>query len=199
MLTLEKIVEMTKKKEKDTVKDEFENLVSEENIESTEKVQDSDKENNAVDSVKEESLEEQFSALNDKYLRLYSDFDNYRKRTIKEKSDLISNANANLLKDLLTIIDDFERAIVSNNETEDVAGLKEGFNLIYNKFSGILTSKGLKPMNSEGTTFDLDLHEAITNTPVEKEEDKGKIVAVVEKGYYLNDKVLRYAKVVVGQ
>lgn len=199
LLTLEKIVEMTKKKEKDTVKDEFENLVSEENIESTEKVQDSDKENNAVDSVKEESLEEQFSALNDKYLRLYSDFDNYRKRTIKEKSDLISNANANLLKDLLTIIDDFERAIVSNNETEDVAGLKEGFNLIYNKFSGILTSKGLKPMNSEGTTFDLDLHEAITNTPVEKEEDKGKIVAVVEKGYYLNDKVLRYAKVVVGQ
>ena len=199
MQTLEKIVEMTKKKEKDTVKDEFENLVSEENIESTEKVQDSDKENNAVDSVKEESLEEQFSALNDKYLRLYSDFDNYRKRTIKEKSDLISNANANLLKDLLTIIDDFERAIVSNNETEDVTGLKEGFNLIYNKFSGILTSKGLKPMNSEGTTFDLDLHEAITNTPVEKEEDKGKIVAVVEKGYYLNDKVLRYAKVVVGQ
>ena len=190
---------MTKKKEKDTVKDEFENLVSEENIESTEKVQDSDKENNAVDSVKEESLEEQFSALNDKYLRLYSDFDNYRKRTIKEKSDLISNANANLLKDLLTVIDDFERAIVSNNETEDVTGLKEGFNLIYNKFSGILTSKGLKPMNSEGTTFDLDLHEAITNTPVEKEEDKGKIVAVVEKGYYLNDKVLRYAKVVVGQ
>jgi molecular chaperone GrpE len=199
LLTLEKIVEMTKKKEKDTVKDEFENLVSEENIESTEKVQDSDKENNAVDSVKEESLEEQFSALNDKYLRLYSDFDNYRKRTIKEKSDLISNANANLLKDLLTVIDDFERAIVSNNETEDVTGLKEGFNLIYNKFSGILTSKGLKPMNSEGTTFDLDLHEAITNTPVEKEEDKGKIVAVVEKGYYLNDKVLRYAKVVVGQ
>lgn len=190
---------MTKKKEKDTAKDEFENLVSEENSESTEKVQDSDKENNVVDSVKEESLEEQFTALNDKYLRLYSDFDNYRKRTIKEKSDLISNANANLLKDLLTIIDDFERAIVSNNETEDVAGLKEGFNLIYNKFSGILTSKGLKPMNSEGTTFDLDLHEAITNTPVEKEEDKGKIVAVVEKGYYLNDKVLRYAKVVVGQ
>lgn len=149
--------------------------------------------------VQERTLEDKFNELNDKYLRLYSDFDNFRKRTTKEKADLISNANAGVLKDLLTVLDDFERAIQSNENTEDVNGLKEGFQLIYNKFNGILASKGLKPMDSKGTPFDLDLHEAITNVPVEREEEKGKVIDVVEKGYYLHEKVIRYAKVVVGQ
>lgn len=149
--------------------------------------------------VQEPTLEDKFNELNDKYLRLYSDFDNFRKRTTKEKADLISNANAGVLKDLLTVLDDFERAIQSNENTEDVNGLKEGFQLIYNKFNGILASKGLKPMDSKGTPFDLDLHEAITNVPVEREEEKGKVIDVVEKGYYLHEKVIRYAKVVVGQ
>ena len=149
--------------------------------------------------VQEPTLEDKFNELNDKYLRLYSDFDNFRKRTTKEKADLISNANAGVLKDLLTVLDDFERAIQSNENTEDVNGLKEGFQLIYNKFNGILASKGLKPMESKGTPFDLDLHEAITNVPVEREEEKGKVMDVVEKGYYLHEKVIRYAKVVVGQ
>lgn len=149
--------------------------------------------------VQEPTLEDKFNELNDKYLRLYSDFDNFRKRTTKEKADLISNANAGVLKDLLTVLDDFERAIQSNENTEDVNGLKEGFQLIYNKFNGILASKGLKSMDSKGTPFDLDLHEAITNVPVEKEEEKGKVIDVVEKGYYLHEKVIRYAKVVVGQ
>lgn len=152
-----------------------------------------------VEEQKEPTLEDKYNELNDKYLRLYSDFDNFRKRTIKEKADLISNANAGVLKDLLTVLDDFERAIVSNENTEDVNGLKEGFHLIYNKFNTILSTKGLKPMNSKGTTFDLDLHEAITNVPVENADDKGKVIDVVEKGYYLNEKVIRYAKVVVGQ
>lgn len=149
--------------------------------------------------VQERTLEDKFNELNDKYLRLYSDFDNFRKRTTKEKADSISNANAGVLKDLLTVLDDFERAIQSNENTEDVNGLKEGFQLIYNKFNGILASKGLKPMDSKGTPFDLDLHEAITNVPVEREEEKGKVIDVVEKGYYLHEKVIRYAKVVVGQ
>lgn len=149
--------------------------------------------------VQEPTLEDKFNELNDKYLRLYSDFDNFRKRTTKEKADSISNANAGVLKDLLTVLDDFERAIQSNENTEDVNGLKEGFQLIYNKFNGILASKGLKPMDSKGTPFDLDLHEAITNVPVEREEEKGKVIDVVEKGYYLHEKVIRYAKVVVGQ
>lgn len=152
-----------------------------------------------VEEQKEPTLEEKYNELNDKYLRLYSDFDNFRKRTIKEKADLISNANAGVLKDMLTVLDDFERAIVSNEKTEDVNGLKEGFHLIYNKFNTILSSKGLKPMESKGTPFDLDLHEAITNVPVENAEDKGKVIDVVEKGYYLNERVIRYAKVVVGQ
>lgn len=160
---------------------------------------DSGKEETTEEVVQEPTLEDKFNELNDKYLRLYSDFDNFRKRTIKEKADLISNANAGVLKDLLTVLDDFERAIQSNENTEDVNGLKEGFQLIYNKFNGILASKGLKPMDSKGTPFDLDLHEAITNVPVEKEDEKGKVIDVVEKGYYLHEKVIRYAKVVVGQ
>ncbi|MDG0973025.1 MAG: nucleotide exchange factor GrpE [Crocinitomicaceae bacterium] len=160
---------------------------------------DSGKEETTEEVVQEPTMEDKFNELNDKYLRLYSDFDNFRKRTIKEKADLISNANAGVLKDLLTVLDDFERAIQSNENTEDVNGLKEGFQLIYNKFNGILASKGLKPMESKGTPFDLDLHEAITNVPVEKEEEKGKVIDVVEKGYYLHEKVIRYAKVIVGQ
>ena len=160
---------------------------------------DSGKEETTEEVVQEPTLEDKFNELNDKYLRLYSDFDNFRKRTIKEKADLISNANAGVLKDLLTVLDDFERAIQSNENTEDVNGLKEGFQLIYNKFNGILALKGLKPMDSKGTPFDLDLHEAITNVPVEKEDEKGKVIDVVEKGYYLHEKVIRYAKVVVGQ
>lgn len=152
-----------------------------------------------TEEQQEPTIEDKYNELNDKYLRLYSDFDNFRKRTIKEKADLISNANAGVLKDLLTVLDDFERAIASNETTEDVDGLKEGFHLIFNKFNNILSAKGLKPMNSKGTPFDLDLHEAITNVPVESAEDKGKVIDVVEKGYYLNEKVIRYAKVVVGQ
>ena len=158
-----------------------------------------EKQNEPEEETKEPTMEEKFNALNDKYLRLYSDFDNFRKRTIKEKSDLISSANSGVIKDLLPIIDDFERAIQSNENTEDPEGLKEGFQLIYNKLKGILVAKGLKPMDSKGQVFDMDLHEAITNIPASSEEEKGKVVDVVEKGYFLNEKVLRYAKVVVGQ
>ncbi len=147
----------------------------------------------------EPSTEDKFKELNDKYLRLYSDFDNFRKRTIKEKADLISSASAGVIKDLLPILDDFERAIASNEKSEDIEGLKEGFQLIHNKFKNILQSKGLKPMNCKGEAFDMDLHEAITNIPAPTEEEKGKVMDEVERGYYLNEKVIRYAKVVVGQ
>lgn len=148
---------------------------------------------------KEEQLQQQYDDLNNKYLRLYSEFENFRKRTIKEKSDLISNAGANVIGDLLSILDDFERAIDHNKTAEDANSVKEGFELIYNKMLRILAEKGLAHMECRGETFDSDHHEAITNIPVEDKAQKGKIVDVVEKGYYLNDKVLRYAKVVVGQ
>lgn len=148
---------------------------------------------------KEPSIEDKMKELNDKYLRLYSDFDNFRKRTMKEKADLISSASSGVVKDLLPVMDDFERAIQSNQTSEDLEGLKEGFLLIYNKMKNILTSKGLKPMESKGLPFDADLHEAVTNIPAPSEEEKGKVVDEIEKGYYLNEKVIRYAKVVVGQ
>lgn len=146
----------------------------------------------------EEQLENKITGLNDKYLRLYSDFDNFRKRTIKEKGDLITNASEGVVKDMLTILDDFERAIDNNQTSDDADAIKQGFQLIYNKFNNILVSKGLKAMDSKGQTFDIDHHEAITNIPADKKM-KGKVVDVVEKGYFLNDKVIRYAKVVVGQ
>lgn len=146
----------------------------------------------------EEELQMKLSELNDKYLRLYSDFENFRKRTIREKGDLIMNASEGVVKDMLPILDDFERAIANNETSDDAGSIKEGFQLIYNKFNSALLAKGLKPMDSKGQTFDIDHHEAITNIPVDKKQ-KGKVVDVVEKGYFLNDKVIRYAKVVVGQ
>jgi molecular chaperone GrpE len=135
----------------------------------------------------------------EKFVRLYAEFENYRRRTNQERLDLIASANASLLKDLLPVLDDFERAILNNETLEDSAALKEGFKLIQSKFKQILLSKGLKEMEAKGLQFDADLHEAIANIPAPEEQLKGKVIDDVEKGYYLNDKVLRFAKVVVGQ
>jgi molecular chaperone GrpE len=145
------------------------------------------------------TLEEQLVELNNKYIRLYSDFDNFRKRTIKEKADIISTANGALMLDLIGTLDDFERAIVNNENIEDAAGLREGFKLIYNKFSATLKNKGLEAIECKGEVFNADMHEAITNIPVQDPADKGKIVDVIERGYNLRGKSLRYAKVIVGQ
>jgi molecular chaperone GrpE len=130
---------------------------------------------------------------------LYAEFDNYRKRSKKEKVDLISNANAGMLVDLLPVMDDFERAMLNNEKADDIEIVKEGFHLIFNKFKNIVESKGLKPMLAKGEAFDSELHEALANVPAPSEAEKGKVIDDVEKGYYLHDKVIRYAKVVVGQ
>ncbi len=151
------------------------------------------------EEVKIPTLEEQLVELNNKYVRLYSDFDNFRKRTIKEKADIISTANGALMLDLIATLDDFERAIVNNENIEDAAGLREGFKLIYNKFSATLKNKGLEAIECKGEVFNADMHEAITNIPVQDPADKGKIVDVIERGYNLRGKSLRYAKVIVGQ
>ena len=161
-------------------------------------------ENEVTDETPEEvkpepTPEEKLAELNDKYIRIHAEFDNYRRRTNKEKLDIIANANEGVFKDFLPVLDDFERAIENNIKSDDLAGVKEGFNLIHNKFSHILTSKGVSEMKSKGTAFDSELHEAIANVPAPKKKDKGKVIEAVEKGYYLNDKVIRYAKVVVGQ
>lgn len=155
---------------------------------------DNSTENTGVEAPSEDQL----AVLNDKYLRLYSEFDNYRKRTNKEKLDLISTASAGVLKDMLGVLDDFERAIANNENVDDIGVLKEGFTLIYSKMKSILEAKGLKQMEAKHTEFNADFHEAIANIPAPSDELKGKVIDDVEKGYFLNEKVIRFAKVVVG-
>ncbi|MDX2360332.1 MAG: nucleotide exchange factor GrpE [Crocinitomicaceae bacterium] len=147
----------------------------------------------------EPTAEERYVELNDKYIRIHAEFDNYRKRTNREKVDIISNANAGVLKDLIPVLDDFERAIANNDNVDDIEAVKQGFNLIYTKYKGILEGKGLNPMDSAGQDFDVEIHEAIANVPAPSRKQKGKVIEAVEKGYMLNDKVIRFAKVVVGQ
>ena len=155
------------------------------------------------EEVKEESaeptFEDKYLEANDKFLRLYAEFENFRRRTNKEKLDLISTANSGVVADLLPVVDDFERAMENNKTSEDLDGIKEGFNLIFNKVNSILNSKGLKEMKVVNEVFDPELHEAIANVPAPSKKQKGKVIEAVEKGYYLNEKVIRYAKVVVGQ
>ena len=140
----------------------------------------------------------ELAELKDKYLRLYADFENFRRRTAKEKLDLISNANEGLLQALIPVVDDFERATQSIDKTNDVAALKEGVSLIYTKLFKTLEGKGLKPMTSKGESFNADLHESVTQFPAPSDDLKGKVIDEIEKGYYLNDKVIRFAKVIVG-
>ena len=149
--------------------------------------------------IVEKTDEEKIADLNNKYVRLYSDFDNFRKRTIKEKADIIGMATGNLMKDLLTVLDDFDRAIDNNKKSEDIEGVKEGFKLIHSKFDSILKAKGLEVVDATGEVFNADIHEAITNIPAPKKSDIGKVIDCVEKGYNLKGKSIRYPKVVVGQ
>lgn len=158
-----------------------------------------------IESVEETEIpveptwEEKFLEMNDRYVRLYAEFDNFRRRTQKERIELMATANAGILKDLIPVLDDFERAITFNETATEIDSVKEGFGLIYSKYKSILESKGLKPMESKGQPFDSELHEAIANIPAPSDDLKGRIVDDVEKGYLLNEKVVRFAKVVVGQ
>lgn len=157
-----------------------------------------DVQSQAESQLKIAELEAQVKDLNDKYLRLYSEFDNFRKRTAKERIELSKTAGEDIFKSILPIIDDFERAIKSTKDTDDAQALKEGVALIYNKFRNSLTQKGLEPMESIGKEFDPEVHEAITNIPAPSEDQKGKVVDEVERGYLLNGKIIRFAKVIVG-
>jgi molecular chaperone GrpE len=152
----------------------------------------------AADKSNETKLQADLAESKDKYLRLYSEFENFRRRTAKERLELIQSANEQLIKSLLPVIDDFERAEKAFNKEQPSVDM-EGFSLIQNKLKKVLEQYGVKPMNVEkGTSFNPDLHEAITQIPAPEENLKGKIVDVVERGYMLNEKVIRYAKVVVG-
>lgn len=142
--------------------------------------------------------EEKCVELNDKYLRLYSEFDNYRKRTAKERIDLLKTASQDLMVDLLPVLDDFDRALQSMEEHSAQDESIKGVELIYNKLFSLLKNKGLEPMDSKGKDFDTDYHEAITNIPAPSDDMKGKNIDVIQKGYLLNGKIIRFAKVVVG-
>jgi len=151
-----------------------------------------------VPSPAEEKLKEELAAANDKYLRLFAEFDNFRRRTSKERVDLLQTAGKEIIVSLLPVMDDFERAFKAMDNTDDATAVKTGVELIYSKLNNILSQKGLKPMDSVGEPFDADLHEAITNVPAPTAELKGKVLDEMEKGYYLGDKVVRFAKVIVG-
>ncbi|MBR6161005.1 MAG: nucleotide exchange factor GrpE [Bacteroidales bacterium] len=146
-----------------------------------------------------EKLKAEKAELNDRFLRLYSEFDNYKKRANKEKLDILSTASEKVIVNLLPVIDDFERAIAANEKVEDIKAIKDGFVLIYNKLIQLLKRFDVEEIQAKGEEFNTDFHEAVTHFPTEKEEDKGKVIDVTEKGYKLKEKVIRYAKVVVGQ
>lgn len=146
-----------------------------------------------------EELQQKCVDLNDKNLRLMAEFDNYRKRTLREKSDIIKNAGERIFVDMLPLVDDLERAMQAMDSSDDVESVKEGVDLIYNKFIAFLNVNGVKPIPTEDEVFDVDLHEAVTMFPATSDEQKGKIIECLSKGYTLNDKVIRFPKVVVGE
>ena len=176
------------------------NINSDENIDGNQHLNEPVTEESDVEKLTGEidSLNKQVAELNDRYLRQAAEFDNFRRRNAKERVELIQTAGKDVITDLLVVLDDSERAQKQMETTDDVTQIKEGIQLVFAKLRNTLSTKGLKPMNATGTEFNPDLHEAITEIDA-GEEMKGKVVDEVQKGYYLNDKIIRFAKVVVGR
>ena len=182
----------------------------EKNIEENEILNENAAENAAAQQEESQTSEEQqrseldeanekIAELNDKYLRQVAEFDNYRKRTMKEKAELIKNGGERVMESILPVLDDFERALQNMSKDENAKEILTGIELIYNKFTGILKQNGLQKIETEGKDFDTDYHEAIAMVPAPTEELKGKVLDCVQTGYMLNDKVIRHAKVAVGE
>lgn len=197
---------MVKKSEKtdkqQTKKVEVEEKLNREQVqeeEVKEPASEEEEEKEAVEEKKEPTTEEKLAELQDRYLRLSAEYDNFRKRTLKEKINLQKSANERLLETLLPVADDFDRALQVVDEAKEIEAVKEGLILISGKFNGFLTQQGVKEIEAVKKEFDTDLHEAITKIPAPSKKLKGKVVEVIQKGYYLNEKVLRYAKVVIGE
>jgi molecular chaperone GrpE len=193
---------------KDTVNPDMENHqepveeqpVDEKKEESADKVSDKKSKRFKIRHAQEKALEEEkakYAELNDKYLRLFSEFDNFRKRTAKEKLDLTVTASENVIKDILPVLDDFERALQNMEKNGNEADL-QGVTLIFNKLKDTLKKKGLEEIEAMGVEFNTDEHEALTMIPAPEEDKKGKVLDVIQKGYKLNGKVIRFARVVVG-
>lgn len=197
---------MSKKHKKEEIEQEQANqqtVNTDSNVISSKAQADEGKEQAAqAEQSKDEKVAEltaQLEEMKDKYLRLTAEFDNYRKRTLKEKADLLKYSSEEVLKDLLPVIDDFDRALKAIETANDINAVKDGIALIVNKFNDFLKAKGVKEIEAIGKDLDTDLHEAITKIPVQEEAQKGKIVDVIQKGYMLHDKVMRFSKVVVGE
>lgn len=180
---------------------ENQEVVNEETTNLQEEKENLAEETNDADKVSAElaELQKKYDELNNSHLRLMAEFDNYRKRTLREKSELIKNGGENALTQLLPVVDDFERALQNIHKAEDLTGVAEGVDLIYNKFVSYLASQGVKAMEVVGKPFDLDQSEAIATIPAPEEGLKGKVLDCVQTGYLLNEKVIRHAKVVVGE
>lgn len=196
---------MTKAKKDEQKTENQDNITSqeafEENTEQTCADTDTDNMSETSDD-KEDKVSEmsaQIAEWKDKYLRLQAEFDNYRKRTLKEKMELIDSASKDVIKSLLVVIDDFDRAEEAFAKSDNIETLREGLDLIHTKLVKVLEDKGLSSIEADGEMFDTDYHEAVTKIPAPSEELKGKVVDTVEKGYKLKDKVIRYSKVVVGE
>jgi molecular chaperone GrpE len=197
---------MSKKHKKEEIEQDQANqqtVNTDSNVTSSKAQADEGKEQAAqAEQSKDEKVAEltaQLEEMKDKYLRLTAEFDNYRKRTLKEKADLLKYSSEEVLKDLLPVIDDFDRALKAIETANDINAVKDGIALIVNKFNDFLKAKGVKEIEAIGKDLDTDLHEAITKIPVQEEAQKGKIVEVIQKGYMLHDKVMRFSKVVVGE
>lgn len=176
------------------------NVISEDNTEDTSANTDNSAEEKTTELTVEEQLEaakKEVEQYKDKYLRAVAEFDNYRKRTLKEKAELLLNGSEKAVCAFLPILDDFERAIA--DKTEDVNAIKEGVQIIFNKFNKTLESLGVRKIETEGKDFDVDFHEAVAMVPGMGDDKKGKVIDCVQTGYQLNDKVIRHAKVAVGQ
>jgi molecular chaperone GrpE len=176
-------------------KEELENIDEQQTEDNQEETQEE-----VIELSVEEELEIKVKEATDKYLRLYSEFDNFRKRTQKEKLELYKTAGEGIISAILPVLDDFERAEKANQDSDDVQGIKDGAKLIQDKLTNILKTKGLEAVESPvGKDFDIQFHEAITQIPAPSKKEKGKVLDVVEKGYELNGKVIRFTKVVIGQ
>lgn len=173
------------------VEDEMDDAVEAEAVES-------EAEEETIES-KVAALEEEVAKEKKEYLFLMAEFDNFRKRTIREKADIIKNASQKAMEGLLPIVDDFERGLQAAKDTDDAASVREGMELIYNKLVKYMATNGVQPMNTDGQPFDAELHEAIAQVPAQNDDQKGHIIDTVTKGYTINGKVLRHAKVVVAQ
>lgn len=172
-----------------------ENLVDGETV--TNEQENVDAEVDSADNVTD--WEQKYNELNDTYLRLNAEFDNYRKRTLKEKAELLKMGSERVLQDVITVVDDFERALENIVKADDVKAITEGVELIHSKFLSFLTKNSVKEVEAIGQPFDVDRHEAVTTVPAANEEDKGKVIDCIQKGYTLGDKVIRFPKVIVAK